>query len=160
MKLSKNLKQKHQESNWVGSKKVPEIKWKKKNYIGSKNSKSNLCSTHPNYKHFASKRGNSCLDLVPTKCQAIFERKQCETKSKNLLFNQETCKNWNDSSWKGRTRTAFWKSFVVFSFCLPWHWGMAGADVSAIHFLFITRICTICPWVLLIIIISWLLAGM
>jgi len=107
MKLSKNLKQKHQESNWVGSKKVPEMEWKKKNYGGSQNSKSNglewssakvvrwyenregsrltpcaltgirvsiqwspsnLCSTHPNYKHFAGKRGNSCLDLVPTKC--------------------------------------------------------------------------------------------
>lgn len=177
MILSKNLKQKLQESNWVGSKKVPEMEWKKKNYARSKNSKSNglkwnsakvlrwcknrersrltpcaltgirvsiqwspsnLCSTHPNYKHFASKRGNLCLDLVPTKClkrrPSYFRKKQCETKNKNLLFSQETCKNWNYSSWKGRTRTAFWKSFIVFSFCLPWQIGMAGADVSGIHF--------------------------
>ena len=202
MKLSKNLKQKHQESNWVGSKKVPEMEWKWWNG-GSQNSKSNglewnstkvlrwcenrersrltpcaltgirvsipwspsnLCYTHPNYKHFAGKRGNSCLDLVPTKClkrrPSYFRKKTIQNQNKNPLFSQETCKNWNDSSWKGWTRTAFWKSFVVFSFCLPWQRGMAEADFSAIHFLFITWICTICPCVLLIMIISWLLVGM
>ena len=70
----------------------------------------NPCSTQPKHKHFARKRIHACQQNVWSEGQAIYVRKQCETKTQIIrLCSQETCKNWNDASWKGRPRAAFRK---------------------------------------------------
>ena len=118
-------------------------------------SPSNLCSTHPKCKLFASKRGNICLDL------AKLFIKENNAKPRTTIIYSVRRHAEIESILRGRAEHGqrFERVFVVFSFCLLWQRGMAGAYVSAKHFLIIKWICTICPCLFLIMIITWVLAG-
>ena len=82
-----------------------------------------------------------CQQNVWSEGRAVYKRKQCKIKKKtnkqknknknkknNLFGKKLNCRNWINTSWKGRTRTALWKmqrsklslfGLVVFLFCSP-----------------------------------------
>ena len=129
------------------------------------------CAPLGQNKHFARQRIRVFQQNVWSEGQAIYETMR--NQNTNYLFSQEICRNWIDTSWKGGTRTAFGKmrrsGLSLFGFrCVFILLVVAERDDGSLQnnhlkqklmtLELVTYVCTIWPWILIIMIIKWLLS--